>query len=74
MASHVIDTTENSLFATVAHGWASYRVRAATRRAARANRNRMARELATYTDRELFDLGITRGNIPEILDGTFRRS
>jgi uncharacterized protein YjiS (DUF1127 family) len=73
MASHVIGLNGNSLFAAVAHGWANYRERAAARRAAKAERDRTARELASYTDRELSDLRITRANIPEILDGTYRQ-
>ena len=73
MASHAIENTGNSLFTQLAQGWTNLREQRAARRAARVTRNRIARELATYTDRELFDLGIARANIPEILDGTFRR-
>ena len=39
----------------------------------RAYRARIARELDTYTDRELFDLGIQRADIPAVVNGTFRR-
>ena len=42
-------------------------------RARRQERARIARELLTYTDRELFDLGISRADIPAIIDGTYRR-
>jgi uncharacterized protein YjiS (DUF1127 family) len=42
-------------------------------RAEQRKRARIARELATYTDRELFDLGISRGDIPAIVRGTYRR-
>lgn len=73
MASHVIDTHGASLFANIAHTWHGLRERQAARRHARAERNRIARELDSYTDRELFDLGITRANVPEIVAGTFRR-
>jgi Domain of unknown function (DUF1127) len=38
-----------------------------------AKRQQIARELAAHNDRELFDLGVTRANIPQILDGTFSR-
>jgi uncharacterized protein YjiS (DUF1127 family) len=36
-------------------------------------RARIARELATYTDRELFDLGIQRADVPAIINGTYTR-
>ncbi|HTW29534.1 MAG TPA: DUF1127 domain-containing protein [Acetobacteraceae bacterium] len=36
-------------------------------------RRRIERELSTYTDRELGDLGISREDIPAIARGTFRR-
>ena len=42
-------------------------------RTRRQERARIARELLTYTDRELFDLGISRADIPAIIDGTYRR-
>jgi uncharacterized protein YjiS (DUF1127 family) len=40
----------------------------------RRRRAQITRELLSYTDRELFDLGITRGDIPAIVNGTYRRS
>jgi uncharacterized protein YjiS (DUF1127 family) len=33
----------------------------------------IARELNTYTDRELFDLGIQRADFAAIVNGTYRR-
>ena len=36
-------------------------------------RARIARELATYTDRELFDLRIQRADFPAIINGTYTR-
>ncbi len=45
-------------------------------RAYRAERQRqatIARELASYTDRQLFDLGIQRADFPAIIKGTYRR-
>jgi len=36
-------------------------------------RAQIARELATYTDRELFDLGIQRADVPAIINGTYTR-
>ena len=36
-------------------------------------RAQIARELATCTDRELFDLGIQRADVPAIINGTYTR-
>ena len=36
-------------------------------------RAQIARELATYTDRELFDLRIQRADIPAMINGTYTR-
>ena len=36
-------------------------------------RARIARELATYSDRELFDLRIQRADFPAIINGTYTR-
>ena len=49
------------------HHW--QRARAQRRKAAR-----IARELHTYTDRELADLRLSRSDIPAIASGTFGRS
>jgi len=73
MASHVIEGNGSTL-AQIAHAWTEFRARRAALRAESKQRARVARELATYTDRELFDLGISRDNIPEIINGTFRRT
>lgn len=73
MASHVIESTGNSVFAQVAQAWDGFQQRRAAHRAAARERNRIARELATYTDRDLADLGVSRDNIPDIVAGTFRR-
>jgi len=42
-------------------------------RVERRRRNALARELASYTDRELFDLGIQSADIPAIINGTYVR-
>jgi len=42
-------------------------------RAEQRKRAQIARELATYTDRELFDLRIQPADIPAIIDGTYTR-
>ncbi len=73
MASHVIESNGLSVFAQIAHSWAGFQARRTARRAAAADRARLARELATYTDRDLHDLGISPDNIPDIIAGTFRR-
>ena len=43
------------------------------RRAERRERRQIVRELSTYTDRELLDLGFSRADFPAILNGTYRR-
>jgi uncharacterized protein YjiS (DUF1127 family) len=40
----------------------------------RRERARIARELLSCSNRELFDLGISRGDIPAIINGTYRRN
>jgi uncharacterized protein YjiS (DUF1127 family) len=72
MASHVIDTTTNTAH-DAASLWAETTLRFSEWRRKRASRARVARELATYTDRELFDLGISRADIPAVINGTYRR-
>jgi uncharacterized protein YjiS (DUF1127 family) len=42
-------------------------------RAKQRKRAQIARELATYTDRELFDLRIQRADIPAMINGTYTR-
>jgi uncharacterized protein YjiS (DUF1127 family) len=42
-------------------------------RAERRERARIAHELASYTDRELFDLGIQSADIPAIVNGSYTR-
>jgi uncharacterized protein YjiS (DUF1127 family) len=73
MASQVFDTATDTLWAQFTHALAGRRDRFAAWREKRAYRARIARELNTYTDRELFDLGIQRADIPAVLNGTFRR-
>jgi uncharacterized protein YjiS (DUF1127 family) len=73
MASQVLDNATESLWAQVGHAVAERRERFAAWRAKRAYRARIAMELNSYTDRELFDLGIQRADIPAVLNGTFKR-
>ncbi len=42
-------------------------------RARMAERARIRRELDSYTDRQLLDLGISRADIPAIAAGDYRR-
>ncbi len=74
MASHVIDSTGSSVFAHIAHAWHGFAERQAAARIVRAQKRKVALELSTYTDRELWDLGISRDNIPDIVAGTFHRA
>ena len=73
MASQVLDTVNDGILAQIAHSFTERRERFGAWRAKMAYRARIARELNTYTDRELFDLGIQRGDIPAVINGTFRR-
>jgi uncharacterized protein YjiS (DUF1127 family) len=70
MATHVLDQTTG--FAP-AEQKAGLKARFLAWRAQRRERARIARELLSYTDRELFDLGIGRADIPAIINGTYRR-
>ena len=70
MAAHALNSAAGL---AVADRPASLLVRFQAWRAQRQERARIARELLTYTDRELFDLGISRADIPAIIDGTYRR-
>jgi hypothetical protein len=45
----------------------------AERRGLRAEGQQIARELSTYTDRELGELGFSRADLPMIAAGTYRR-
>ncbi|HWK47471.1 MAG TPA: hypothetical protein VNT30_22290 [Stellaceae bacterium] len=42
-------------------------------RAEQRQRNEIARELASYSSRELQDLRIDRADFPAIINGTYRR-
>jgi uncharacterized protein YjiS (DUF1127 family) len=44
----------------------------ADQRAERRERRQMARELSTYTDRELNELGFSPADLPMIAAGTYR--
>lgn len=60
-------------FATLIRGIQLLRQSMADSRAERGEREQMARELSTYTDRELGELGFSRADIPMIAAGTYRR-
>ncbi|WP_158803886.1 MULTISPECIES: DUF1127 domain-containing protein [unclassified Acidisoma] len=44
-----------------------------TRREELREFRQQARELASFTDRELAELGFSRGDLPSIAAGTYRR-
>jgi uncharacterized protein YjiS (DUF1127 family) len=73
MASQVFEPANDSAWGHFVHVVSDRRAQFAAWRAKRAYRARIARELNTYTDRELFDLGIQRADFPAILNGSFRR-
>ncbi len=73
MASHVIESIGNSPFGGVAHAFHAARERLAAYRAEQAHRSLIARELAAYSDRDLCDLGISRSDVPAIVNGSYRR-
>ncbi len=70
MATHVLDHATGFAAAAQKSGIKS---RFLAWRERRRERARIARELLSYTDRELFDLGIGRADIPAIINGTYRR-
>lgn len=70
MATHVMNSAAGLV---AADRPASLKSRFLAWRERRRERARVARELLSYTDRELFDLGISRADIPAILNGTYRR-
>jgi hypothetical protein len=60
-------------FATFVRGIQLFRQALADSRAERRERVQIARELSTYTDRELGELGFSRADLPMIAAGTYRR-
>jgi len=73
MASQVFDTTTVSLWTQLTDTLADRRARFSAWQAKRAYRARIARELNTCTDRELWDLGFERHDIPAVVNGSYRR-
>jgi uncharacterized protein YjiS (DUF1127 family) len=60
-------------FSTLFRGIALLRQMIAERRAERAERMQLARELNAYSDRELSELGFSRADLPQIEAGTYAR-
>jgi uncharacterized protein YjiS (DUF1127 family) len=58
---------------SLADGVQSLSLRFQAYRAEAQRRRRIARELSTYTDAELGELGFSRFDIPAVAAGTFRR-
>jgi len=54
-------------------GSRSFRVRVAAWQAERRRRATIAHELSLLSERDLTDLGIGRGDFPDIIRGTYRR-
>ena len=71
------DTSGNAFdflgFATLIRGIQLLRQSMAARRGERREREQMARELSSYTDRELNEMGFSRADLPMIAAGTYRR-
>lgn len=53
--------------------WMGFRQRLSVLVERRRARARIARELQSCSNRELFDLGISSGDIPAVINGTYRR-
>jgi uncharacterized protein YjiS (DUF1127 family) len=70
MASHVIQTSSAR---PLAERWSELKQRFVDWRATRRRREQIWRELHSYSDRDLFDLGISRADIPAIVAGTYSR-
>lgn len=60
-------------FAALFRGLCLLRRMIADRRAERRERVQMARELDSYSDRDLAELGFSRADLPQIVAGTYRR-
>ncbi len=58
---------------TLADRVRSLNLRFQAMKAAARERNRISRELSTYSDDELGELGLSRCDIPAVAAGTFRR-
>jgi uncharacterized protein YjiS (DUF1127 family) len=58
---------------SLAEGVQSLTLRVQAALAESRERRRIARELSTYTDAELGELGFSRFDIPAVAAGTFRR-
>jgi uncharacterized protein YjiS (DUF1127 family) len=68
------EATEGYATGSLAARWSSVKQRVADWRQARRERAQMRRELLSYTNRELFDLGVSGADIPAIVAGTYRRN
>jgi uncharacterized protein YjiS (DUF1127 family) len=72
MASHSFNPTAAACFVSGARQM-GLRQRLFALAERRRERARIARELFSCSNRELFDLGISSGDIPAIINGTYRR-
>jgi uncharacterized protein YjiS (DUF1127 family) len=66
----------NQIEVTTADFWTSVQAgmaRLAAWRASRRQQSRLLRELSESTDRQLWDMGLSRADIPAIVGGAYRR-
>ena len=68
-----VEATDFLGFATLFRGIRLLARAMAERRVVRREHERLARELSTYTDRELGELGFSRADLPMIAAGVYRR-
>jgi uncharacterized protein YjiS (DUF1127 family) len=73
MASHVLNSAAGAHSGLFSERWADFKRHFQAWRAERRYRARIWRELMSYTDRELADIGLTRSDIPAVVNGTYRR-
>jgi uncharacterized protein YjiS (DUF1127 family) len=68
-----VDAADFLGFTTLFRGLQLLSQSLADRRAERRERQQIMRELSTYTDRELGELGFSRSDLPMVAAGTYRR-
>ena len=73
MATHALNMTHQSVWDQFARAATTLNRRFAAWHAVRVARARVAEELNAYTDRELSDIGISRYDIPAVVNGTYQR-
>ena len=69
----IVRTTPRATGRNLADRLRSLSLRFQSYRAEAARRNRIMRELSTYSNDELSELGLSRYDIPAVAAGTYRR-